>query len=78
MSRPQLIPVARFHKDKPHRHFRRWGSLLVSVSQEELDRWRLDYNTVRPHGSLRRSTPAQVGAGAYLTPSPERLQNLRP
>ena len=31
-----------------------------------------------PHGNLRRSTPAQVGAGAYLTPSPERLQNLRP
>jgi hypothetical protein len=31
-----------------------------------------------PHGSSRRSTPAQGGAGAYLTPSPERLQNLRP
>jgi putative transposase len=50
----------------------------LKEAQDELDRWRLDYNTVRPHGSLRRSTPAQVGAGAYLTPSPERLQNLRP
>jgi len=49
--------------------------LDLEDAQEELERWRLDYNTVRPHGSLRRSTPAQVGAGASLTPSPERLQN---
>ena len=47
-------------------------------AREELDRWRQDYNTVRPHGSLQRSTPAQVGAGAPFTPSPERLRNLRP
>ncbi len=46
-------------------------------AQSELDRWRLDYNTVRPHGSLQRSTPAQVGAGTFYTPGPERLRNLR-
>ena len=43
-----------------------------------LDGWRLDYNTVRPHGSLQRSTPAQYGAGVPFTPSPERLRNLHP
>ena len=47
-------------------------------AQEVLDRWRLDYNTVRPHGSLQRSTPAQYGAGVPFTPSPERLRNLHP
>jgi len=47
-------------------------------AQKVLDRWRLDYNTVRPHGSLQRSTPAQYGAGVPLTPSPERLRNLHP
>ena len=47
-------------------------------AQEVLDRWRLDYNTVRPHGSLQRSTPAQYGAGLPFTPSPERLRNLHP
>jgi len=46
--------------------------------EEILERWRLDYNTVRPHESLRRSTPARVGAGTPLTPSPERLRNLHP
>jgi putative transposase len=51
--------------------------LDLEDAQGELDRWRLDYNTVRPHGSLRRSTPAQVGAGAPLTRSPERLKILR-
>jgi transposase InsO family protein len=47
-------------------------------AQKVLDRWRLDYNTVRPHGRVRRSTPAQKGAGAPITPSPERLRNLHP
>jgi putative transposase len=46
-------------------------------AQNELNRWRLDYNTVRPHGSLRRSTPAQVGAGAFYTPGPERGSSPR-
>ena len=47
-------------------------------AQEVLDRWRLDYNTVRPHGSLQRSTPAHFGAGVPFTPGPERLRNLHP
>jgi putative transposase len=51
--------------------------LDLEDAQGELDRWRLDYNTVRPHGSLRRSTPAQIGAGAPLTQGPERPQVLR-
>ncbi len=49
--------------------------LDLEDARKELDRWRLDYNTVRPHGSLRRSTPAQVGASAPFTQGPERLQN---
>ena len=47
----------------------------LKEAQKELDRWRMDYNTVRPHGSLRRFTPAQMGAGALFTSGPERLQN---
>jgi putative transposase len=31
--------------------------LDLEDAQAELDRWRLDYNTVRPHGSLRRECP---------------------
>ena len=49
--------------------------LDLDDAQDELERWRLDYNTVRPHGGLRRFTPAQIGAGALFTPGPERLQN---
>jgi len=47
-------------------------------AQQELDRWRRDHNTVSPHGRLRLSTPAEVGAGAFFTPGPERFRNLRP
>jgi len=45
-------------------------------AQRELDRWRADYNTFRPHGSLARMTPADFAAGALDTRGPEKLENL--
>jgi len=42
-------------------------------AQKVLDRWRKDYNNVRPYGSLARLTPAHFGAGGHFTPGPERL-----
>lgn len=42
-----------------------------------LDRWRVDYNNFRPHGSLARSTPAHFSAGDPFTQGPEKLQNSR-
>jgi hypothetical protein len=43
-------------------------------AQSILDRWRADYNNVRPHGSLARSTPADFAAGALHTPGPRALE----
>lgn len=43
-------------------------------AQQVLDRWRADYNNVRPHGSLKRSTPAEFAAGTLFTPGPEMLE----
>lgn len=42
-------------------------------AQNVLDRWRKDYNNVRPHSSLARLTPAHFGAGGHFIPGPERL-----
>jgi putative transposase len=47
--------------------------LDLPEAQKVLDRWRKDYNNVRPHGSLARLTPAHFGAGGHFTPGPERL-----
>jgi hypothetical protein len=46
-------------------------------AQRVLDRWRADYNHVRPHGSLARSTLADFAAGALFTPGPEKLEDSR-
>jgi putative transposase len=42
-----------------------------------LQQWRSEYNTLRPHGSLGRLTPADFAAGAAFTPGSERLENLQ-
>jgi len=45
----------------------------LTEAQNVLDRWKEDYNNVRPHGSLARLTPAHFGAGGHFIPGPERL-----
>ena len=44
-----------------------WFVSLVDA-QRIIEAWRVDYNTVRPHGSLRRLTPAAFAA-SYATPA---------
>lgn len=44
-------------------------------AQRPLDRWRADYNNVRPRGSVARSTQADFAVGALLTPACEELQH---
>lgn len=41
-----------------------------------LEDWRTEYNQLRPHGSLSRSTPADFAAGALSTDGPDELENL--
>ena len=49
---------------------RHWFASLAEA-QIELSRWRVDYNNVRPHTSLRLQSPAQFRAsGIYLPRSP--------
>ena len=45
-------------------------------AQRILNRWRADYNTLRPHGSLARFTSADFAAGAVHPPGPEKLEKL--
>ncbi len=53
-----------------------WFIDLVDA-QASLDRWRTEYNNLRPHGSLARLTPADFAAGAAFTPGSEELENLQ-
>jgi putative transposase len=46
----------------------------LEETQDRLDRWREDYNNVRPHSSLGDVPPAHYGAGGFFTPCPERPQ----
>ncbi len=46
----------------------------LEEAQEQLERWRDDYNNVRPHSSLGDLPPAHFGAGGHFIPGPERLQ----
>jgi putative transposase len=46
-------------------------------AERSLERWRAEYNTLRPHGSLGRLTPADFAADARLTQGSEQLQNLQ-
>jgi len=38
-------------------------SFSVQGAREKLERWRADYNRVRPHSALQDRTPAEVAAG---------------
>jgi len=42
----------------------------VAEAQQIIEAWRIDYNTVRPHRSLRQQTPAAYAAAACAGPKP--------
>jgi putative transposase len=44
--------------------------LSVAEAQQIIEAWRIDYNTVRPHRSLRQQTPAAYAAAACAGPKP--------
>ncbi len=46
-------------------------------AQISLDRWRAEYNNLRPHGSLGRLTPADFAASAAFTQGLEALEKLQ-
>ncbi len=46
----------------------------LEEAQDQLERWREDYNNVRPHSSLGDLPPAYFGAGGHFIPGSERLQ----
>jgi len=45
-------------------------------AQRTLERWRQDYNNVRPHSSLDDQPPTHYKGGGCFIPNPERLGNL--
>jgi putative transposase len=47
--------------------------LHLDSARRTLQRWRDEYNTVRPHSSLADQTPARFGRGGSLHPRPESL-----
>ena len=48
--------------------------VTLADAQRAIERWRVEYNEVRPHKSLARRTPAEfTKALQETTPSPERL-----
>ncbi len=49
----------------------------LTDAQHALDRWRDEYNNVRPHRSLAYQPPAHFRPGGVFTPGPDRMQKLR-
>ena len=43
--------------------------LSLTDAQEKVDRWRKDYNEVRPHGSLGNHAPAEIGRLGHIPAS---------
>lgn len=42
-------------------------------AQRTLQRWKDEYNNVRPHSSLDDRVPAHFGGGGHFVPGPNRL-----
>ncbi len=40
----------------------------ITEAQQKVERWRVDYNEIRPHGSLNRRTPAEFAMELGLLP----------
>jgi putative transposase len=47
--------------------------LSLADAQRTIERWRLGYNTARPHGGLAGRTPSQVAESFMLVNNPTRL-----
>lgn len=45
----------------------------IPEAQHVLERWRVEYNTERPHRSLAGRSPADYTHGGYFIPGPNRL-----
>jgi len=46
----------------------------ITEAQQTVERWRVDYNEIRPHGSLNRRTPAEFAMELKRNDnSPQRL-----
>jgi transposase InsO family protein len=42
-------------------------------AQRTFQRWKDEYNNIRPHSSLADQTPAHFGGGGHFIPGPNRL-----
>jgi len=62
----------RMHRDLAQ-EVQRWPSEDLHAQQRELDRWRQEFNHVRPHDALGGKTPAEV-----YKPSDRKLRQPRP
>lgn len=49
-----------------------WFIDLADASRT-LQRWREEYNNIRPHSSLNDHTPASFGRGGHFIPGPNRF-----
>jgi putative transposase len=47
--------------------------LALADAQRTIERWRIGYNTARPHGGLAGRTPTQVAEWFMLENKPTRL-----